>query len=210
LRPRLALAREQVIALTEHTGLHPALLPLHAAWAADDLAIVQGVGYTRPGLGHFRAREIWAAASSPGEGPERPWLSRLGPDVEVRRIALDGFDTHEDQRERHARLLGGLAARLAGLRSELIAAGRWRSTLVATVSEFGRSPRENAAGGTDHGAAGSHLVLGGAVKGGLYGAAPALDRLEGGHLRPGVDLPGYVESLINHFKFGHYHIETLS
>jgi uncharacterized protein (DUF1501 family) len=211
LRPRLAIARAQVIQLGERTGLHPALRALHAAWAANDLAIVQGVGYAEPVFSHFRASEIWTTASGSGEFPERSWTSRLGPDVEVRRISMDGFDTHEDQRERHARLLGDLATRLSGLRAELIAAGRWESSLVATVSEFGRGARENATGGTDHGTCAAHFVMGGRVKGGLYGAPPALGRLDGqGQLAHAVELGRYAQSFISHFKFGYYPVETLT
>ncbi len=50
---------------------------------------------------------------------------------------------------------------------------------MVTYAEFGRRPRENQSGGTDHGTANAHLALGGAVSGGLYGAAPKLDRLDG-------------------------------
>jgi uncharacterized protein (DUF1501 family) len=41
--------------------------------------------------------------------------------------------------------------------------------------------------GTDHGTANAHFALGGRVKGGLYGEAPRLDRLEGGNLGHAVD-----------------------
>ena len=41
-------------------------------------------------------------------------------------------------------------------------------------SEFGRRLAENASGGTDHGTAAPQLVLGGRVRGGLYGVPPEL------------------------------------
>jgi uncharacterized protein (DUF1501 family) len=48
-------------------------------------------------------------------------------------------------------------------------------TLV-TMSEFGRTARENGTGGTDHGHANVMFVLGGQVKGGkVYGKWPGLD-----------------------------------
>ncbi|HSE02223.1 MAG TPA: DUF1501 domain-containing protein, partial [Burkholderiales bacterium] len=66
--------------------------------------------------------------------------------------------------------------------------GRWDSTLVMTYSEFGRRPRENLSSGTDHGTASAHFLLGGRVKGGLYGMPPALSRLDGnGNLPFAVD-----------------------
>ena len=61
---------------------------------------------------------------------------------------------------------------------EVAEIGRWDSTLVMTYSEFGRRPRENLSSGTDHGTASAHLVMGGRVRGGLYGEQPALDRLD--------------------------------
>jgi uncharacterized protein (DUF1501 family) len=55
--------------------------------------------------------------------------------------------------------------------------GRWDETLVATYDEFGRSPMENDHRGTHHGLASTHFVMGGRVKGGLYGEAPPVIRL---------------------------------
>jgi uncharacterized protein (DUF1501 family) len=56
-----------------------------------------------------------------------------------------------------------------------------------TYAEFGRRAQENASNGTDHGTANAHFVLGGRVKGGLYGQAPQLDHLDNGNLVHAVD-----------------------
>src|SRR6185437_13939790 len=74
--PRLAIAREQVIHLTEHVGLHPSLAPLKPAWDAGELAIVQGVGYPAPNLSHFRSIEIWDTASRSDQYLDEGWLAR--------------------------------------------------------------------------------------------------------------------------------------
>jgi len=114
--------------------------------------------------------------------------SRTRQSVTVIRLALDGFDTHEHQQARHASLLAQFADGVASLRAALIATGDWTRTLVMTRSEFGRSARENNARGTEHGAAAPQFVLGGAVRGGLFGEAPKLDRLDGeGGLTAAVD-----------------------
>jgi uncharacterized protein (DUF1501 family) len=111
-----------------------------------------------------------------------------GAGVAVIKLSLNGFDTHSGQTAVHARLLKDLGEGLAALRSALIETGKWRSTLVMTYSEFGRRPRENQSGGTDHGTASAHFVAGGRVRGGLYGTPPALGRLDGnGNLQAGVD-----------------------
>ena len=112
--------------------------------------------------------------------------SRAG--VAAIKLSLNGFDTHSGQAGTHARLLKVLAEGLVALKDALSEIGRWDDTLIATYAEFGRRPRENASGGTDHGTASAHLVAGGRVKGGLYGLRPALDRLDGnGNLPFAVD-----------------------
>ena len=104
------------------------------------------------------------------------------------KIALGGFDTHSGQPGRHAQLLKAFAEGTAALKNALIEIGRWDTTLVMTYSEFGRRPRENLSSGTDHGTASAHFLLGGRVKGGLYGEPPALSRLDGnGNLPFAVD-----------------------
>jgi uncharacterized protein (DUF1501 family) len=46
--------------------------------------------------------------------------------------------------------------------------------MILQFSEFGRRITENASAGTDHGAASVMMVMGGAVRGGIYGTAPNL------------------------------------
>jgi uncharacterized protein (DUF1501 family) len=84
------------------------------------------------------------------------------------------------------------------LREALTEIGRWDTTVVATYSEFGRRPAENQSGGTDHGTSSVHFVMGGSVKGGLHGAPPALDRLDGnGNLPFGVDFRSYYATFLD-------------
>ena len=104
------------------------------------------------------------------------------------KLSLNGFDTHSNQPATHARLLKDLADGLTALRAALIELGRWNSTLLMTYAEFGRRPRENLSNGTDHGTANAHFLLGGRVKGGLFGSPPELNRLDGnGNLPFAVD-----------------------
>jgi uncharacterized protein (DUF1501 family) len=104
------------------------------------------------------------------------------------RVTLNGFDTHGGQPATQQRLLRELAEGLVALKGALVELGRWNSTLVMTYAEFGRRPRENQSNGTDHGTASAHFVTGGRVKGGLYGQAPVLNRLDGnGNLAFAVD-----------------------
>ena len=107
--------------------------------------------------------------------------------VAAMRLTLNGFDTHQNQPGIHANLLKQLGDGLSALKGALVELGRWDSTLVLTYSEFGRRVQENGSNGTDHGTANVHFVLGGKVRGGLYGEAPRLDRLEDGNLVHVVD-----------------------
>ncbi len=91
LRPRIAIARDQVLQLTEQEGLHPALQPLLPLWQNKELAIVQGLGYPNPNLSHFRSIEIWDTASKSDEYLEAGWLARVFAQTPApRQFAADG------------------------------------------------------------------------------------------------------------------------
>ena len=107
--------------------------------------------------------------------------------VAVVRLTLGGFDTHSNQAGTHARLLGDLAQGLVALKAALVELGRWDDTLVLSYAEFGRRPRENQSGGTDHGTANVHFALGGRVAGGFLGAPPRLDAVGDGNLPHAID-----------------------
>ncbi|MBI3503322.1 MAG: DUF1501 domain-containing protein [Proteobacteria bacterium] len=110
-----------------------------------------------------------------------------GVDVPVWKLTLGSFDTHADQRQRHARLLANLAGGLAAFRAAMKDIGRWNDTLVVTYSEFGRRVGENLSRGTDHGTAAPLLALGGSVQGGFVGPVPDLEDLDAGDLKAKID-----------------------
>lgn len=91
---------------------------------------------------------------------------------------LGGWDTHAGQPPRQAELLGYVAQATAAFRADLKAIGRDKDVMIMVFSEFGRQVAENASFGTDHGEGGLMLVLGGGVKGGLFGGEPDLEDLE--------------------------------
>jgi uncharacterized protein (DUF1501 family) len=104
-------------------------------------------------------------------------LMKANLGVEAAFSDIGGWDTHQNQ----GGAQGQLANRLKEF-SESIAAF-WQDmgdeseniTLV-TMSEFGRTVRQNGTGGTDHGHANVMFVLGGQVKGGkVYGKWPGLN-----------------------------------
>ncbi|MRR50943.1 MAG: DUF1501 domain-containing protein [Rhodocyclaceae bacterium] len=76
LRPRLALKRDEVLPISDALAFHPALEPLMPLWKSGGLAVIQGVGYPRPNLSHFRSIEIWDTASRSDEYLADGWLAR--------------------------------------------------------------------------------------------------------------------------------------
>jgi len=96
--------------------------------------------------------------------------------LEVAFADSGGWDTHAGQGNER----GQLAQRLAELGQGLAALDRdlgerMAEVVVLTMSEFGRTVRENGNRGTDHGHATAMLVLGGSVRGGrVHGRWPGL------------------------------------
>lgn len=93
-------------------------------------------------------------------------------------VQTGGYDTHAAQgvgNGAYATLMSTLGDGLFAFYSDLRNQGLLGSTLVVQFSEFGRRISENGSQGTDHGAAASMMVLGGGVRGGLYGTAASLD-----------------------------------
>ena len=101
-----------------------------------------------------------------------------GTGVKVLHVTLGGFDTHYTEQTRHADLMAYLDAAVSAFHADLTAYGMADRVLIATWSEFGRRPQENASGGTDHGTANPVFLVGDPVKGGLYGQTPSLAKLD--------------------------------
>lgn len=73
------------------------------------------------------------------------------------------------------KILKTLSETLSIFIKNLQAVDLWNNTLILSYSEFGRRLQENANKGTDHGSAAPHFIMGGKVKGGLYGTYPSLE-----------------------------------
>jgi uncharacterized protein (DUF1501 family) len=102
--------------------------------------------------------------------------SNLG--VQVAFADIGGWDHHVNEGSTQGQLanvLGDFSQSLAAFWTDLGDLGE--DTVVITMSEFGRTARENGTRGTDHGHANVMFVLGGPVKGGsVYGRWPGLDQ----------------------------------
>jgi uncharacterized protein (DUF1501 family) len=143
-----------------------------------------------------QARVYFAEAA----GTAARFLARPdGPRVGA--LAFDGWDTHAAAgvvNGRLASLLGALDGALGAAETEMKDA--WRETVVAVVTEFGRTARINGTEGTDHGTATVALLAGGALQGGRVLADwPGLrpfDLHEGRDLKPTTDLRAVLKGLL--------------
>jgi uncharacterized protein (DUF1501 family) len=102
--------------------------------------------------------------------------TQLGAKRQIFFASLGGFDTHTDQLNSqtalYQQLSDAIAAFSTAMSDSTISAAN--AVTLFTESEFSRTFQPNTNGGTDHAWGGHHIVVGGAVKGGLYGQFPTL------------------------------------
>jgi len=140
LRPKLAIARDAVVQLSDAAGLHPALAPLLPFWKGNQLALLQGVGYPAPNLSHFRSIEIWDTASASDAYLPEGWLTRAFAAAPVpRAFAADGVIIGSND-------LGPLAG------------GGTRTVALADTEQFVRQARLAAPEGKGRNSALEHIV----------------------------------------------------
>ncbi len=127
-----------------------------------------------------------------------------GPSIAV--VEAGGWDTHANQGAANGALANQLGALDAGLRELESGLGKtWQRTVVAVVTEFGRTAKVNGTRGTDHGTGSAALLLGGAVNGGKVIADwPGLRTsalYEGRDLMPTLDLRAVFKGvLVEHLE----------
>jgi uncharacterized protein (DUF1501 family) len=114
-------------------------------------------------------------------------------------IEVNGFDTHKNQRATHDNLMRTIDEGLATFANDLRGRTAGDETLIVVFSEFGRRVAENGSRGTDHGRAGPMFALGTPVKGGLYGKAPSLQKLDSGDLAFTTDFRRVYATVCDHW-----------
>ncbi|AFC26149.1 DUF1501 domain-containing protein [Saprospira grandis] len=125
-------------------------------------------------------------------------LISAGCETQIYYASLTGFDTHANQKNKQAQLLGQYAQAVAALRQELRKAGEWENTLIMTFSEFGRRLAENGSGGSDHGTANNLYLMGGGLKkAGIYNAPASLSQLDQGDLIYDIDFRRVYQAILS-------------
>jgi uncharacterized protein (DUF1501 family) len=147
-----------------------------------------------PGIGRVRAyvAEVAATTARFLAKPDGPRVGAVG---------FVGWDTHINEGAASgqlANLLGTLDGALAAIETNMGEA--WRETVVAVITEFGRTARINGTDGTDHGTATVAFLAGGAVRGGRViadwpGLKPA-QLYEGRDLKPTTDLRSVLKGVL--------------
>ena len=100
--------------------------------------------------------------------------SSLGVSRQLFFVALGGFDTHNNQLTQQADLFSQLGPALKSFYDATAQLGLANQVTTFTASDFARTLQPASGGGTDHAWGNHQLVLGGAVRGGLYGRMPQL------------------------------------
>ncbi len=104
--------------------------------------------------------ENWSLASNAGEQLSKP----NGPRVAV--FEVDGFDTHAAQgatNGAHADCLSDYDRIISGLKQAMTSEA-FKNTLIVTLTEFGRTIKQNSSNGTEHGYGSAIFLAGGLVK----------------------------------------------
>ncbi len=168
-------ARQAATRIASHVPVdmpHLAFVNASAQQAFATLDRVAQVGLYRPTVtypnnGFGQALQAVAGAMAVGVG------------TRVFFVQTGGYDTHAGQNTNQAngsytQLMGTLNDGLFAFYTDLVRQGLFSDTMILQFSEFGRRINENGSAGTDHGAASVMMVMGGNVRGGIYGTAPNL------------------------------------
>jgi uncharacterized protein (DUF1501 family) len=104
-------------------------------------------------------------------------LIDAGAPTRVWSVSLGGFDTHANEANAQAELLGVVSDSLTRFMGQLKTTTRSNDVTIMIYSEFGRRVIGNGSQGTDHGTSGPMFLIGNSIKGGFYGEQPSLKNL---------------------------------
>jgi uncharacterized protein (DUF1501 family) len=123
-------------------------------------------------------------------------LIAAGAPTKVWSVSLGGFDTHANEANAQAELLGVVSDSISRFMGQLKSTSRAKDVTVVIYSEFGRRVVGNGSQGTDHGTSGPMFIIGDKVKGGFYGDQPSLRNLIKGDLSVTTDFRDVYATLL--------------
>ena len=114
-------------------------------------------------------------------------------------VSMGGFDTHVKQEKKQNKLLQTYSEAMDVFVKDLEQKDTFKDTLILTFSEFGRRVQQNAASGTDHGAANNVFIIGKNLKKqGFYNEAPNLIDLDkNGDIKYTVDFRSIYATILD-------------
>ena len=80
-RPVVNIAPEEVLAVDDKVGFHPAMAPIKELYDQGKVAVLQGIGYPNPIRSHFRSLDIWHTAE-PDKMITEGWLGNAIRDLD--------------------------------------------------------------------------------------------------------------------------------
>jgi uncharacterized protein (DUF1501 family) len=80
-RPKVGIPEDQVLAINDSIGFHPAMGPIKKLYDEGKVAIIQGIGYPNPSRSHFRSMDIWHTCEPTKVGDEG-WVGRAIRDID--------------------------------------------------------------------------------------------------------------------------------
>jgi len=80
-RPKVGIPEDQVLAINDTIGFHPAMGPIKKLYDEGKVAIIQGIGYPNPSRSHFRSMDIWHTCEPTKVGDEG-WVGRALRDLD--------------------------------------------------------------------------------------------------------------------------------
>jgi len=97
-RPKLAIAKNDVLKIDSDLGLHPSLGGASKLLEQGRMSIVQGVGYKSPNRSHFESMDIWHTCSRKEERGSEGWLGRwIGSQSSVKQTDSLGLHLGSEQ-----------------------------------------------------------------------------------------------------------------
>jgi uncharacterized protein (DUF1501 family) len=129
---------------------------------------------------------------------ETAMVAEYGLGTKVIYGGIGGWDTHSNQASSHNGLMNTIDQALAAFVADLKRMGKWDSTILCIFTEFGRKTFENGSGGTDHGWGGAMVIIGGGVRGGVYGERPSMSEIRDQNwLYMDIDFRNVFSRLVN-------------
>ena len=192
------LVKQSQIPMTQQWADTPATHHTEASYLRSvRSSTLQSAAYLEEKLGGFQWVTGFPMTDFGKQLQQVAQLITAGVEAQFYYVSLSGFDTHAGQNLLHGRLLHQYAKGMDALYRYLKDKGEWKNTMVLTFSEFGRRVKENASGGTDHGAANPVWLAGGGIKNpGILNDGPDLDNLVEGDVAYSVDFRQVYATLL--------------